>query len=65
MTILKSNLAVAFQEHSSATYSVVMYNMNTMSELFLENRLHGVKHYCTQTVWTTHQKRITWITSQG
>ncbi|ELT93743.1 hypothetical protein CAPTEDRAFT_227356 [Capitella teleta] len=33
MSILKNNLAVAFQEHSSATYSVVMYNMNTRNRL--------------------------------
>ncbi|XP_074656785.1 WD repeat-containing protein 97-like [Tubulanus polymorphus] len=29
MTVLKEKLLVAFQEHSSATYSVVMYNLNT------------------------------------
>ena len=32
MTVLRHKLAVAFQEHTSATYSVVMYNVRGKSE---------------------------------
>ena len=32
MTVLRDKLAVAFQEHASATYTVVMYNLKGKSE---------------------------------
>ena len=32
MTVLRDKLAVAFQEHTTATYSIVMYNLQTKSK---------------------------------
>lgn len=33
MTMIKTNLCVAFQDHATATYSVVMYNLRDRSKL--------------------------------
>ena len=35
MTVLRSKLAVAFQEPTSATYSIVMYNLSGKGSIFL------------------------------
>ena len=35
MTVMKGKLAVAFQEHTTATYNVVMYNLDKKSLYYL------------------------------
>ena len=36
MTVMKGKLAVAFQEHKTATYSVVMYNLDKKSKTLFQ-----------------------------
>ncbi|XP_053401290.1 WD repeat-containing protein 97-like isoform X3 [Mercenaria mercenaria] len=44
MTMIKTNLCVAFQDHATATYSVVMYNLRDRKKIFDEGDHYRYDH---------------------